>query len=722
MTVTLKDAQGNSVSGQASALTADTVTVPNASVKAGSSWTESVEGTGVYTAVYTAKTVSTDNKAALKLSGWTAGKTSDAYAITAGTAAQGTSVIGVDNTTYVSGTDMTVTVTLKDAQGNSVSGQASALTADTVTVPNASIKAGSSWTDNGDGTYTGLYTAKTVSTDNKAALKLSDWTAGKTSEAYTITAGGAAQGSSSVTVDNTTYVSGTDMTVTVTLKDAQGNSVSGQASALTAHTVTVPNASVKAGSHWTDNGDGTYTGRYTAKTVSTDNKAALKLSGWTAGKTSDAYAITAGTAAQGTSVIGVDNATYTAGSDITVTVTLKDAQGNSVSGQASALTADTVTVPNASVKAGSSWTDNGDGTYTGLYTAKTVSTDNKAALKLSGWTAGKSSDAYAITAGTAAQGTSSVTVDNTTYVSGTDMTVMVTLKDAQGNSVSGQASALTADTVTVPNASVKAGSSWTDNGDGTYTGLYTAKTVSTDNKVDLKLSGWTAGKTSEAYAITAGAAAQGTSSIITDNATYTAGSDITVTVTLEDAQSNSVSGQASALTANAVTVPNASVKAGSSWTDNGDGTYTGLYVAKIAGTGLKAVLKLSDWSTGVISDEYAVEPDISTAVITLSWLNNEQLTLADGSDQNEMEAVVKDANGNIIPGAKFNIDLPQGVLLFGKSNPLVVNNVGVLKFEIISTNFGSPEIKAIVESSENTASTAVNFSPVNLTLKVKVTD
>ncbi|MEG0431906.1 MAG: inverse autotransporter beta domain-containing protein, partial [Morganella sp. (in: enterobacteria)] len=89
--------------------------------------------------------------------------------LTAGEAAQNTSAIGVDNTTYVSGTDITVTVTLKDAQGNSVSGQASALTADTVTVPNASVKAGSSWTDNGDGTYTGLYTAKTVSTDNKAA-------------------------------------------------------------------------------------------------------------------------------------------------------------------------------------------------------------------------------------------------------------------------------------------------------------------------------------------------------------------------------------------------------------------------------------------------------------------------------------------------------------------------------------------------------------------------
>lgn len=147
-----------------------------------------------------------------------------------------------------------------------------------------------------------------------------------------------------------------------------------------------------------------------------------------------------------------------------------------------------------------------------------------------------------------------------------------------------------------------------------------------------------------------------------------------------------------------------------------------VYTAKTVSTGNRATLTLSGWTAGVTSGVYTIEPDRLNAIITLNWVNNTQLALANGSDQNEMEAVVKDANGNIIPGAKFNIDLPQGVLLFGKSNPLFVNNVGVLKFEIISTNFGSPEIKATVESSENTVSTAVNFSPVNLTLKVKVTD
>lgn len=63
-----------------------------------------------------------------------------------------------------------------------------------------------------------------------------------------------------------------------------------------------------------------------------------------------------------------------------------------MSGTAASLTADTVTVQNATLKSGSSWKDNGDGTYT----ATTAGTGLKAAVKLSGWSSAASSEAYAI--------------------------------------------------------------------------------------------------------------------------------------------------------------------------------------------------------------------------------------------------------------------------------------------------------------------------------------
>ncbi|MEY0291252.1 invasin domain 3-containing protein, partial [Providencia rettgeri] len=175
---------------------------------------------------------------------------SAAYAITVGNVVEATSTITVDKTTYVAGSDIIVTVMLKDAKGNAVSGQVSALTRSTVTVPNATQKANSNWVDNGDGTYTGTYVANTVGTGLKASVKLTDWTGGVTSEAYAITVGNVVETTSIIVVDNTTYVAGTDITVTVTLKDAEGNVVSGQASALTSSTVTVPNATQKANSNW----------------------------------------------------------------------------------------------------------------------------------------------------------------------------------------------------------------------------------------------------------------------------------------------------------------------------------------------------------------------------------------------------------------------------------------------------------------------------------------
>lgn len=96
------------------------------------------------------------------------------------------SAIKTDSTTYVSGSDMLITVTLKDAQDNAVTGAASSLTVD-VTVPNATLKTGSRWQDNGDGTYTGTYTATTAGTGLKAKVKLSGWGTATKSEAYAIT-------------------------------------------------------------------------------------------------------------------------------------------------------------------------------------------------------------------------------------------------------------------------------------------------------------------------------------------------------------------------------------------------------------------------------------------------------------------------------------------------------------------------------------------------------
>lgn len=108
--------------------------------------------------------------------------------------------------------------------------------------------------------------------------------------------------------------------------------------------------------------------------------------------------------------------------------------------------------------------------------------------------------------------------------------------------------------------------------------------------------------------ITATTPDEAKSAIKTDKATYVSGADMAVTVTLKDSSDNAVIGAASSLTTETVTVQNAMLKSGSSWKDNGDGTYTTTWTATMEGTGLKATVKLSAWGTAASSEAYAIIP------------------------------------------------------------------------------------------------------------------
>ncbi|HAU3143036.1 TPA: invasin [Salmonella enterica] len=217
------------------------------------------------------------------------------------------SAIGTDATTYVSGSDMAVTVTLKDGQDNPVTGATASLTADTVTVPNATPKG--RWTESGNGTYTAAYTATTAGTDLRATVRLGGWSTAAQSGAYAITAATPDGARSAISTDATTYVSDSDMAVTVTLKDGQDNAVTGAAVSLTADTVTVPNATLKG--RWTESGNGAYTATYTAATAGTDLKATVRLGGWATAAQSDKYAIIQGYEAPASINTQVNTYTFT---------------------------------------------------------------------------------------------------------------------------------------------------------------------------------------------------------------------------------------------------------------------------------------------------------------------------------------------------------------------------------------------------------------------------
>ncbi|MGP3147275.1 hypothetical protein ACTVNI_25870, partial [Serratia bockelmannii] len=278
VTVTLKDAQSNPVTGQAALLTADTVTVPGATLAGG--WKD--EGDGVYSAAYKADKAGTDLKASLKLKGWAGSADSAVYTITHGAAVPDLSVIMIqDGPSFAVDSDMTVQVVLNDFNDNPVTGQAALLTADTVTVPGATLTG--SWKDEGEGVYSAAYKADKAGTGLKATLKLKDWAGSAVSAEYAITLPSDLK--SILKVSDGPHFLSKDVTLTAHLMDAGGQVVGGDVGQglLNDAKVTLPGQPDIHQLVWAKSNitKGEYTAKYTPESlVSQEESATLQLKIW----------------------------------------------------------------------------------------------------------------------------------------------------------------------------------------------------------------------------------------------------------------------------------------------------------------------------------------------------------------------------------------------------------------------------------------------------------
>ena len=654
--VTLADQKQNAVAGLNSTKLNSMVKVDNAEAKSTTNWVESATK-GTYVGTYVAKASGEKLTATLKISDGNIA--SEMYAITAGEAVLANSSITRDSASYVSGDDIKVTVTLKDGNtptANPVTGLSSDTLSGMVTVANADAKSKANWVESSTkGTYEGTFVARAAGTGLKATLKIGSGT--KDSATYAITAGDAVLTNSTITRDSDSYVSGTDMKVTVTLKDGNTtpNPVTGLSSDTLSGMVTVANADAKSKANWVESSTkGTYVGTYVAKTAGTGLKATLKVSDGS--KTSDDYVITAGDVVLANSTIARDSDSYVSGTDIKVTVVLKDGNTptpNPVTGLSSDKLTAMVAVANADAKSNTNWVESATkGTYVGTYVARAAGTGLKATLTIGA--EAKTSENYVITAGDAVLANSSITRDSDSYVSGSDMKVTVTLKD--GNTTPNPVTGLSSDTlsgmVTVANADAKSKANWVESATkGTYEGTFVARAAGTGLKATLTIGSGT--KDSATYAITAGDAVLANSSITRDSDSYVSGTDIKVTVVLKDGNTptpNPVTGLSSDKLAAMVAVANADAKSNTNWVESSTkGTYEGIYVAKKAGTGLKATLTISN--NTLDADLYNIVADAATAQVDTVILEDSDVSkVADSKNTFTYTVTVKDSNGNLVSG------------------------------------------------------------------------
>lgn len=562
-------------------------------------------GDGTYTQVITAGKTSGSLSLMPQFNGEDVAKMPVMIGIVANGASRDISTIETDQSNYIAGKPILVTVTLKDDKGNLVSGNKDLLN-NAVMVDNTKSETSRVWIEESDGIYKGNYTADLSGDALTAQLTLPGWKT-KHSDKFNIAADKTSAKISDMRVMTVNVVADTlDMhTVQVTVNDEHGNTVKQSAVSfkVTAGAALFVNGMQQITVDTDENG--------IAAVNLTSNEAKLNIVEAEINGISQSVDVNFnhGNAVAQNSAITLDRTEYAAGELITVTVTLRDAQGNAVPDGAALLSGSSVTVEGADGPSGS-WTGT-DGTYTATWRAKTAGDDYHAALKLAGWSENKWSDTYIIRASEPVKINSTIRTDKTGYTVGEKIIVTVMFRDEYGNPVPGLAAKLAGsylETYEVGGVDVPDSDGWADHNNGEYTMIWTAKFAQENLVAKLKLITWDGEITSSLYKIISGVAAYINSNIVTDATVYTAGDRVMVTINLFDEFGNAIVDGGAQLDDNSVKVNNTDTLAGENWSYVSNGKYQRNYRAHTAGGSIKAELKMSGWSESQYSNNYTINP------------------------------------------------------------------------------------------------------------------
>ena len=669
LTATIEDAAGNTV-------TSDNATVVTFAQTGG---TGSVAGLGTATATagIATRTVTNALAGGVDLSATSTGLTGGSATYTVLHGAASLIELALSGSS-VSGADRTLTATVRDAAGNTVTGDSSTV----VTFGPTS----------GPGSVSGLGTATAAS--GVAALDVTNVLAGAV--VLEATAAGLTAGSAGYTIVHGaptqvglalagSSVSGADKTLTATLRDAAGNIATSDSATVVTFT--------KAAGAGTVAGLGTATAAAGMATTVVTNVLAGSIdleaaaTGLSTGTAS--YTILHGSA---TSIDLDASGSNGSGATKTLTATIQDAAGNTV-------TSDSSTVVTFA-KTG------GTGTVLGLGTD--AAANGIASLDVTNTLAGQidvEATAAGLTPGTATwtigAGTASLTTSTIDAAPGaivadgtSTSTITVQLKDAAGNDL-----AAGGGLVALSLSGTGSLSGVTDEGDGTYTATLTSPTTVGGGSITGTLNAVGLAD-SAAVAYVHGPAA---AIVLNDSGSLVAGDPHALTATIVDAHGNTITSDSSTV----VTFAKAS----------GTGTVAGLGTAVASsGVATKAVTNtlagpislvataagLTAGTTGYTIATGAVSTTTSTVAADPTTVRN------DGSEPSTITVTVRDAGGNALSGETVTLDDDGADSVIAPAST-TTNASGVATFGVTSTTVETAVYTATADGAELTDTASVSF-------------
>ncbi len=336
---------------------------------------------GTYTAMFTGTASGTVSSLTARING-VALSTQPTVQVTAGPVSATTSTASFASPTVTSGGTDLLTLVVKDAAGNAITGLASSAFSFTLAGGTSSGTFGGVSGTSTPGTYTAVFTGIMAGTASTLTAKVSGVTL-DTQPAARVVAGGVSGATSTISFATPTVAVGSTDVITIAVKDKNGNPITGLASTAFSFALAGGKSAGKFGSVTAATTPGTYTVVFTGTKMGSASRLTATVSGVTL-NTKPSVRVVSGRISRAKSEIDFATPTVAAGSSVVITIAVENNHGNPITGLASTAFRFALAGRKSAGEFGSVTAATAPGTYTVVFTGTTVGTASRLTAKVRG--------------------------------------------------------------------------------------------------------------------------------------------------------------------------------------------------------------------------------------------------------------------------------------------------------------------------------------------------
>ncbi len=394
---------------------------------------------------------------------------------------------------------------------------------------------------------------------------------------------------STVSFATPTVVSGATDLLTIVAEDTTGSAVSGLGASAFGFSLAGGTSAGTFSAVTPTATPGTYTAVFTGTTSGTASTLTVTVNG-VALSTKPTVQVTTGPVSATTSTASFASPTVTSGNTDLLTLLVKDAAGNAISGLAGsafsfALAGGVSTGPFGAVSATTT-----PGTYTVVFTGTTAGTASTLNTTVSGVTLNTKPTVHVV-AGAISGAKSTISFAMPTVAVGSTDVITIAVKDSNGNPITGLANSAFSFALADGKSRGKFGSVSATTTPGTYTVVFTGTKKGTASTLTAKVSGVTL-TTKPTVHVVAASVSKAKSAIRFATPTVASGSTVVITIDVMNNERNPITGLASSAFRFGLAGGKSAGKFGSVSATTTPGTYTAVFTGTMAGTASRLTTKV----------------------------------------------------------------------------------------------------------------------------------